>query len=486
MLKREEEQRKRTGKEEKKITMTIGIEKLDDEFEVQIPEDITLEQLKNFLEKALGYKCNINISKYDQKKNKKIKDLFKDNFQIFLVKNENLGSIIKNWKGNFINKNHSCFRDSFIQSIVHSMVEKIVEEEETLRKKNGYPPAKNFNDLNRNSSNNSVWNELLDVCNIIYNKMKNNETSPIFNSFDASNKPLSQSYENGGKYPVDQLKNLSNVSNNTGRPGSGGSYLVFKIFHSNLSYTDEHQIFLKKRTVISDCINIDVRSFSKCSKCFSSNISVINIGNISIIISDFLKFNYEKSFNGLLKYYYKNNDFGYENIKRGEKCDNCKTFNLEIYNMISTLPEILIVDLNLHNYYNNSTDSFLKDDSFYWALQEEISLKDYYDNFSDKYFNYELTSFIGHYGEKSLGHFINFSKIDDQWYLFDDLCKEEAIKFGRFEIVKKFIKEHYFGFTYRKRKVESKLKICTLFYKKNKCKGYEYLIKNMKNIFYKK
>ena len=71
MLKREEEQRKRTGKEEKKITMTIGIEKLDDEFEVQIPEDITLEQLKNFLEKALGYKCNINISKYVRKKTRK-------------------------------------------------------------------------------------------------------------------------------------------------------------------------------------------------------------------------------------------------------------------------------------------------------------------------------------------------------------------------------------------------------------------------------
>ena len=140
----------------------------------------------------------------------------------------------------------------------------------------------------------------------------------------------------------------------------------------------------------------------------------------------------------------------------------------------------------MHNYYNNSTDSFLKEDSLYWTLQEEISLKDYYDNYSDNYYNYELTSFIGHFGSKNNGHFINFSKIDDEWYFFDDLRKEEATKFGRFEVVKSFIKEKYFGFKYGNSMVEAKLKICTLFYEKNKCKGYEYLIKNMRNTFYKK
>lgn len=154
--------------------------------------------------------------------------------------------------------------------------------------------------------------------------------------------------------------------------------------------------------------------------------------------------------------------------------------------MISTLPEILIVDLNLHNYYNNSTDSFLKQDSLYWALEEEISLKDYYDNYSDKFYYYELTSFIGHYGNKSLGHFINFSKIDNQWYLFDDLNKGEAFLLGSFEIVKTFINKQCFGFTYGNIKVEAKLKICTLFYEKNKLKGYEYLVRNMESIFYKK
>lgn len=468
------------------ITVTVGIEKLDDEFKVPVKEDITLEQFKIALEKALGYKCSLNISKYEQKKNQKVKDIIKGDSQIFLLKNENLGNIVKRWKGNYININNSCTRDALVKSIICSMIEKVVEQEEILRKNKGFPPAKNFKELNRDSSDNSTWKELLDACDDIYNKMKNNDTSRMYNSFDGSNKPLSQSYEIGGKYLNEKIRELSNNSNITGHSNGGSLTIKARLINSNLSMTDDHEIFIKKRTVVSDCINIDVRSFSKCSKCFSSNISVINIGNISIIISDFLKSNYEKSFNGLLKYYYKNNDFGYENKKKGEKCDKCKTFNLEIYNMISTLPEILIVDLNLHNYYNNSTDSFLKQDSLYWALEEEISLKDYYDNYSDKFYYYELTSFIGHYGNKSLGHFINFSKIDNQWYLFDDLNKGEAFLLGSFEIVKTFINKQCFGFTYGNIKVEAKLKICTLFYEKNKLKGYEYLVRNMESIFYKK
>lgn len=55
------------------ITVTVGIEKLDDEFKVPVKEDITLEQFKIALEKALGYKCSLNISKYEQKKNQKVK-----------------------------------------------------------------------------------------------------------------------------------------------------------------------------------------------------------------------------------------------------------------------------------------------------------------------------------------------------------------------------------------------------------------------------
>ena len=468
------------------ITVTIEVEKLDDEFKVEIPEDMTLEQFKIALDKSLGFNSNLNITKYNQRKNQKVKDFFKGDRSIFLLKNENIGNVIKHWKGNFINNSNSCFRDATVQSIVHSMAEKLVEQVDNSRKNNGFPPAKNFPESNNTSSSNSPWNQLLTCCENILGKMKNNDTSPINNSFDASIKPPSQSYENGGSYPSNQLTNLSICSNSTEPPGGSGSLTIAINNNFNMSFTKDHQIFLKKRTVIGDCINIDVRSFSKCSKCYNSNISVINIGNISIIFSDFLKSYFEKSFNGLLKYFYINNNFGFENKKICQKCNKCNNFKLETYNMISTLPEILIVDLNLHNYYNNSTDSFLKEDSLYWTLQEEISLKEYYDNYSDNYYNYELTSFIGHFGSKSNGHFVNFSKIDDEWYLFDDLSKEEAIKFGRFEVVKAFIKEQYFGFKYGNTLVNAKLKICNLFYEKNKCKGYENLIKKMRSIFYKK
>ena len=59
------------------LTVSIGIEKLDDEIKIPIPEDITLEHFKIALEKALGYKCNLNILKYEEKKKQESKRYIK-------------------------------------------------------------------------------------------------------------------------------------------------------------------------------------------------------------------------------------------------------------------------------------------------------------------------------------------------------------------------------------------------------------------------
>ena len=36
---------------------------------------------------------------------------------------------------------------------------------------------------------------------------------------------------------------------------------------------------------------------------------------------------------------------------------------------MSTLPDILVIDFYLHNYYNNTPDYKLNEDSFYWVLE---------------------------------------------------------------------------------------------------------------------
>lgn len=74
-----------------------------------------------------------------------------------------------------------------------------------------------------------------------------------------------------------------------------------------------------------------------------------------------------------------------------------------------------------------------------------------------------MSSFIGYY---DWGHFINFSKIGNKWYYFNDLRKNY---------------ESFDSFTEVKNK-SSDLKICLSFYKKNKCKGYEYYIPKIKEI----
>ena len=113
-------------------SVTIGIEKYDNDFSIPYDENMTLEQFHNVLEKAIG-PFKLNITQFEKKKNLKMKDFVKGNTNIYLLDNENLGNIIKHWKGNFINQYNSCFKDSFIQSLVHSMAETLVKKEEEFR-----------------------------------------------------------------------------------------------------------------------------------------------------------------------------------------------------------------------------------------------------------------------------------------------------------------------------------------------------------------
>ena len=473
--------------------MKIGIEKYDDDFSLPYDENMTLEKYHNVLEKAIG-PCKLNIIKFDDKKNLKMKDYVeKYGNNILLLNNENLGNIIKYWKGNFINQYNSCFKDSLVQSLVHSMAEALVKKEEEKRMKKGLPVAKNFNEYDNNSPENSFWKELLETFDTIKKKVEKNDTTPVTNPYDPNNKPKDQEYSTGGNYASNNLANLSNSSTNTESSGlKGGNNNIDTILNefnnSKISFVKGHEIYLKKKTIISDCINIEERIVFKCTQCNHSNISVINLGNINIVMNDFLKSFNEKSFDGLLKYYYINNNFGEDNKKKKEFCKNCKTNNLEYYRRLSTLPEILIVEFDLESYYMNASDAKLGEESFYWALQEEISLKDYYDSFYDNYSDYELTSFICHFGNHKNGHFINFSKIDNIWYLFDDLSPKEAEQIGNFQTVKLILEKQFFRFFYGNKiigifeEIGSKLKICTCFYKKNKCKGYENYIEQIKNI----
>ena len=133
--------------------ITIGIEKYDDDFKILYDENMTLEQFHISLEKAIG-PCKLNIIKYEEKKNKKMKDFVNGNTNIYVINNDNLGNILKYWKGNFIIKNNSCFRDSFVQCLIHSLAETLFKKEEEFRKKNGLSILEIFKE-NKNNSQDS-------------------------------------------------------------------------------------------------------------------------------------------------------------------------------------------------------------------------------------------------------------------------------------------------------------------------------------------
>ena len=467
--------------------LTIGIQKYKQQFSIPYKEDMTFGQFQEVMNKVLGFPCEINI--FEEDKNKKMKDIVKGITNLTILNNNSLLSMINHWKGNCTNTGNDCFKDTAVLSIVGSLSDAIIKREEEMRSEKGLKIGKDFMDYyDKNSPNDSRYKDLLETFDAIKKKVENKDSTNLINPYDSNYKPSDQKYSTGGGYFSNQLRDLSNSSTSTESDGlkSGNNNintLLEEFDKSKLSFVKGHEVYLKKKTVVSDCINIEERIFFNCTKCSKYlNVSVINLGNINIIMNDFLKSYNEKSFNGLLKYYYKNNNIGKINKKTKEFCKNCKTNNLEYYRQLSTIPEILIVEFDLSSYYANSSDEKLKEDGFYWALQEDISLKDYYDSFYDRYSDYELTSFIGHCGNNKNGHFINFSKIDNIWYYFDDLYKREAVEIGNFQNVKTLIEKHYFGFKYGSEEINSKLKICTCFYKKNKTKGYENYIEQIKNI----
>lgn len=471
--------------------LTIGIEKYDDEFSIPYDKNMTLEEFSNVFEKAIG--CKLNIFNFEKKKNMKMKDFVKGNTNICSLKSEKLDEVIKNWKGNFKNYNNSCGRDAHTECIICSLVPKIVQKEEELRKKLGKCVSKDFKSYNHNDKNgkeNPLWKDLLELLDIIKEKVKNNDPSPIKNPYDSSNYPINQSYNTYGEYSSKNLEGLCISSTSTSSGLDGGSLQINIHFVNNSSYLKDHEIYLNTKTIISNLIGIEIRNFQKCKKCNWSNISVINVGNIVIPMYDFLNSYEEKSFKGLLNYYYKINNFGVENLKLFQICKNCNNYKMEYYNKISTLPDVLVIDFNLHNYYNNSLDEKLETESFYWVLEEEISLKEHYDRIlydisSKKDCDYELTSFMGHFGNKSNGHFINFCKIFDKWYYFNDLCEKEALQIGDFQYVKEFIRTYTFKIAIGEEEFKSKLKICNCFYERNKCKQYEKYVQMIKKIIKK-
>ena len=445
--------------------LTIFVEKYDDEFEIEYDPEMTLETFKNCMEEVFG-PIKLNVS-YKKNKDKKMKDIAAEYNSIAFLNNENLGHKIQKSKVNFINESNSCFKNSFTVTL-RSLIPKICEKEEKNRLDKGLPVLKDFKSLrNPENPDDDLWYGLLELLDILKDKGKKNDTTPIKNTFDPKNSKFdNQKYKTGENYAPNTMCKLAQDSTHSSRGLRGGS-IDLDIILKNTDFVNNHEIYLVKQTIISDCITIEVRCFQNCSVCNFSNISVINFGNIAIDMYDFVNSEEEKSFDALLNYYYKTNFFGKENLKKENTCSKCYSNSLQFYNKMSTLPEILYIDFNWGKF---SSLSGIKSD---WILKEEISLLKHYDNvnFGKIDYYYRLISFVAYY---TWGHFVNFSKIDGCWYLFDDLSDGPAEKIngkGTFNDAKQR---------------SDGLIICYCFYEKYKCKGYENYIQKIKEIIGKK
>ena len=107
-------------------------------------------------------------------------------------------------------------------------------------------------------------------------------------------------------------------SPSTSSEGAGGAISLNNAYPNKISYVIDHQIYINSNTLIGDLLKIEIRNFETCTKCGWKDISVINLGNIAIQMKDFLNSYQNKSIEGILNYFYKENNFGKENIKSNQ------------------------------------------------------------------------------------------------------------------------------------------------------------------------
>ena len=112
-------------------------------------------------------------------------------------------------------------------------------------------------------------------------------------------------------------------------------------------------------------------------------------------------------------------------------CDKCgKKVNAVKYNSILSLPKYLILSLRRLNFDHEQNDFVKSFENI--DFDEEIVL----DSLSDSNNRYCLKLIIVHIGNAKGGHYVCFKKINEKWFLLDDLKVEEILNFNTKELAR--------------------------------------------------
>ena len=172
--------------------------------------------------------------------------------------------------------------------------------------------------------------------------------------------------------------------------------------------------------------NLDENSFIHCVK-FLNMEEIIIVSKINCCYNNLIKKYYnfliKKLVNNLIKCEDENNitlidcfDYTFKDEKFENTnlyyCDKCKTHNQAIKkHYIWKLPENLIIVFKRFNGLD-------KDNTHITFDINNLNLSKY--TYNDNTINYNLYSTINHFGNILGGHYINISKRDNKWYIFDD------------------------------------------------------------------
>ena len=347
------------------------------------------------------------------------------------IKTDNIIKDLEESKINFINiYGQSCYQSAYLQGFIHILIPKAIKY--LINKKENKESA-NFINLDKLKNNNEYNNAIIDIAKEVinkkYNEVNKNDNKNIlakklyYLEKDNLTDFLGCNHEGPGCQILinnaiknfalnaldDEIQNQDslNLSKKPGYDNEGPDWQKSnEINNSTINALDNKKHFIdaieiQKSTIISEIMKITIEDK--------------NYLNIVVKLDENNK-----------------NDKDLDLIKLINNCKQIKKFNNE-KRKINKLSDIIYIIIDRIKIESNEKDSNIINAKL--TIQDKIFYNNKLGNLSEirsrDSISYELKFIIGHkLFSKNSGHYIAYLKIQNEWYIFNDLDSKNAFKIG--------------------------------------------------------